>query len=140
MSSLDAKFKGSIFRNDRPIILACRRDQAVTMGVRVAYDASGYPVGQALARKVSDGLFYKWSAVSGTSYDSPCVLFDVCTDSAQLANNGGVLTGVSGSTLLRGIIKGLVYTDNLVEADAGFKTQLKSTDVVDSGGVKITKF
>lgn len=140
MASQDAKAKQQIFRKDNPIILACRRDQAVLMGVRVVYNSDGYLPGQALARKVSDGLFYKWSAVSGLTYDSPCVLFDQATDSDQLGNNGGVLTGVSGSTLLRGLIKALVYTGSLVEADAGFKTALKSSDVVDSGGVAITKF
>lgn len=140
MSNLDAKFQGQIFRKDNPIILACRRDQAVILGVRVAYDSSGFLPGQCIVRKPSDGLFYKWSAASGGSFDSPMVLFDQCTDSDQLANNNGVTTGVSGSTLLRGLAKALVYTGNLVDGDAGFKTALKSVDVVDSGGVAITRF
>lgn len=140
MSQLDAKFSGQIFRKDNPIILATRRDQAVFMGVRVAYDSNGYMPGQALARETSSGLFKKWSAVSGGTYDSPCVLFDQCTDSDQLANNHGILTGVSGSSLLRGLTKAIVYTGNLIDADAGFKTALKSTDYFDSNAIGLTKF
>ena len=141
MGVQDAHFSGSIFRKDNPIILACRRDQAVLLGAGVVYDGSDYLPGQALVRKASDGLFYRWSSASGGSYDSPCVLFDHLTVAAQQTNQdplGG--TGASGASLVRVLTKALVYTDQLVEADAGFKTQLKSTDIVDAGGVGITKF
>lgn len=140
MSQQDAKFNSQIFRKDNPIILAARRDQAVFMGVRVAYDANGYLPGQALVRETSSGLFKKWSAASGGSYDSPCVLFDSASDSDQLANNGGVTSGVAGSSLLRALMAAIVYTGNMIEADAGFKTALKSKDMVDAGGVGLTKF
>jgi hypothetical protein len=140
MANLDAKFSGQIFRKDNPIILAVRRDQAVIMGVRVAYDSGGYMPGQVLVRKVSDGLFYKWSSASGATHDSTCVLFDQATDSDQLANNHGVLTGVSGSTLLRALMKAVVYTDNLIDYDSGAKGELGAVNFVDSGSVNLTKF
>lgn len=139
MSSMDAKFKAQIFRKDNPIILACRRDQAVFLGVRVVYDNTGYMPGQVIVRKSSDGLFYKYSAASGGSFDSAMVLFDQATDSDQLGAGGG-LSGVSGSTLLRGLAKAFVYTGNLIDYSAGAKTALGAVDVVDSGGVAITKF
>jgi hypothetical protein len=140
MANLDAKFSGQIFRKDNPIILACRRDQAVFFGVRVAYDPTGYLPGQCIVRNVGTGLWQKWSAASGASNDSPYVLFDPCTDSAQLANNGGVTAGVSGSTLLRGLGKAQVYTNLLVDYDAAFKALIKSIDRQDSGGNLITGF
>jgi len=139
MGTQDAKFKGSIYRKDSPIILACRRDQAVFLGARIVYDATGYLPGQALVRKQSDGLFYKWSVASGSAYDSPVVLYDDCTSDQQLADGSG-LAGVSGASLVRVLAQALVYTSMLVDADAGFLTALKSKTIVDSMGTSITKF
>lgn len=139
MASQDAKFNGSIFRKDNPLILAARRDQAVFMGVRVVYNAAGYLPGQIIVRKSSDGLFYKFSAASGGSYDSAMVLFDQATNDDQLAAGEG-LGGVSGATLLRGLAKALVYTNNLLDYDANSKAALGAKDIVDAGGVAITKF
>jgi hypothetical protein len=138
MGSQDARFDGEIFRQDNPIILACRRDKAVLIGARIIYNSDGYMPGQALARKTSDGLFYKWSAISGGTYDTPCVLFDKMDDDAQLADGGG-LGGVSGASLVRAVVEGIVYTGLLLEADAAFKTAIKSVALVDAGGVAMTK-
>jgi hypothetical protein len=140
MGVQDAKFNNEIFRKDNPIVLACRRDLAAFMGARLIYNSAGYLPGQCLARKVSDGLFYKWSAVSGGTYDSPCILFDTLSDSDQLASGEG-LGGASGASLVRVLInaKG-VYTTALIEYDAAFKTARKTVDQVDAGGVAITTF
>ena len=147
MGSQDAKFNKQIFRKDNPIILACRRDQAVFLSARILYDGDDYLPGQALVRLNTggnSGLFQRWSAASGASYDSPCVLFDQSLAVDQLADFGGsspVGGGASGAgVLVRVLTKALVYKSMLVEADAGFKTQLKSTDVTDAAGVTITKF
>ena len=140
MGSQDALFNSSIFRKDNPIVLACRRDLASFMGVRLTPTTDDYMAGQCLVRVTSTGLFSRWSAASGGTYDSPCILFDQVTAPAQAINGAGVQTGVSGSTLARGIMGGLVYTTLLTDYDSNFKTQLKSTDRTDSGGVQITKF
>lgn len=141
MGSQDALFNSSIFRKDNPIILACRRDLASFMGVRLVYSAYDYMPGQALVRVTSTGLFDRWSNASGGTYDSPCVLFEQVTNPQQQANSAGAtLTGVSGSTLARAIMGGLVYTANLIDADAGFKTALKSIDRYDSNATEMTKF
>jgi hypothetical protein len=141
MGSQDALFSGSIFRKDNPIILACRRDLAAFMGARLVYSAYDYMPGQALVRVTSTGLFDRWSNASGGTYDSPCVLFDQVTNPAQQENSaGGTLSGVSGSTLARALIKGIVYTANLIDADSGFKTALKSIDRFDSAATQLTTF
>jgi hypothetical protein len=142
MGSQDALFNNQIFRKDNPIILACRRDQAVFMGARVIYDSTGYLPGNCLVRVTSTGLFSKWSAASGGTYDSPCVMFDQLTNDQETAGfTGGVSTGVSGASLVRVLTaaKG-VYTANLIDYDSNFKTQLKSKDMTDAGGVGITLF
>ena len=139
MGTMDAKFNGQIFRKDNPIILAMKRELAAFIGARIVYDANGYLPGQALVRKQSDGLFYKWAAASGGAYDSPCILFDTCTQYDQFADGDG-LAGASGASLVRGIIEGIVYTNNIVGADSTFLTALHATAVVDAGGVALTKF
>lgn len=144
MGSQDALYSGQIFRKDNPIILACRRDQAVFMGVRLVYSAYDYMPGECLVRYSSganSGLFDRWSNASGSSYDSPCVLFDQVTNPAQQENNpGGVLTGVSGSTLARAIMKGIVYTSLLVDFDSNFLTQIKGISLYDSAATEMTRF
>lgn len=145
MGAQDALFNNQIFRKDNPIILACRRDQAVFMGARVVYDAAGYLPGNCLVRVTAaganQGLFRKWSAASGSTYDSPCVMFDQLTQDQQDVGVEGSTTGISGASLVRVLIKAAgVYTANLIEYDSNFKTQLKSKDMVDAGGVGITIF
>lgn len=139
MGVQDANFNAQIFRKDNPIILACRRDKAVFMGARLTYDGNDYNPGACLVRVTSTGLFSRWSAASGGTYDSPCVLFDQVTVSAQQANQDGS-SGASAATLVRVLMEAIVYTGNLIEGDANFKTAIKSVDRTDSGGVQMTKF
>lgn len=152
MGNLDARFKNQIFRKDNPIIIAANRHQAKFIGIRIPFDANGYMPGQVLAANPvasgGDGLYYKWSAllpaaqgggpVSGT-LTANCVLFDQATNYDQFADGDG-LAGVSGATLVRGLIAAEVYTNNLVDYTASAKTGLGSKDYVDAGGVAITKF
>lgn len=140
MASQDALFNSSIFRKDNPIILAARRELAKFIGVRLAYDAAGYKPGQCLVRKVSDGLFYKFSAASGSTYDSACVLFDQVTVDQEQANGGGTQSGVAASTLSRALIGGLVYTGLLLDYDSTMKSALSAKDVTPAGGVQMTSF
>lgn len=139
MGHQDAKFKSQIFRKDNPIIIAAKRERAIFLGGRIAYDSTGYLPGQCLVRKVSDGLFYKWSAASGSSYDSPVVLFDQATDYDQLADGSGQ-GGVSGASLVRVLAGAIVYTTLLVDYDATFKTALGGRDYIDAAGTQLTKF
>lgn len=140
MASQDALFNSSIFRKDNPIIIAARRELAKLIGIRLAYDAAGYMPGQCLVRKVSDGLFYKFSAASGVSYDSACVLFDQVTVDQETANGGGSQSGVQASTLSRALVGGIVYKGLLLDYDANMKTALSAKDITDAGGVQMTSF
>ena len=140
MSQQDANFQSQIFRKDNPIILAMRRDKAQFIGARIAFDGDDYIIGQALVRKPSDGLFYRWSAASGGSYDTPCVLYDNCLGFDFSEDGAPSATGAQGAPLVRGLISGTVYTNKLVGSDANFLTALKAVNVVDAGGVAMTKF
>jgi hypothetical protein len=142
MSQQDANFNPQIFRKDNPIILAMRRDLASFIGVRLVYNAAGYLPGQVIARTTSTGLFSKYSAVSGGTIDTVCVLFDQCSadDQAAVESPAGTTTGISGSSLVRAIAAGYVYTGSLIDYSSGAKTALGSADLVDSGGNAITKF
>jgi len=148
MGTQDARFSNQIFRYDNPIILACRRDQAVFIGVRIPYDATGYLPGQVLAYNPTDGLYYKYSAslpsdqgggaVSGTLTAS-VVLFDQANQDQQLADGSG-LAGVSGASLVRALAGAVVYTANLIDYTSQAKSQLGGKDRVDAGGVGLTRF
>lgn len=129
-SAIDANVNTQIFRKDNPIILACRRDLAQISPVRLALDASGYKAGQVLARKSSDGLFYKYSAASGTSA-ATCVLFENVSADDQPA---------TGAALARAVFTGLVMTDKLLDYSAQAKTDLKSRDYTDASSTNVTLF
>jgi hypothetical protein len=141
MAQLDANFNSSIFRKDWPIIIAMRRDLASFIGVRVPFDANGYLPGQVLAYNSSTQLFNKWSAVSGSLTPS-CILYDGCDlqSQQQVAQPPGSTSGVSGSSLLRALAGGFVYTNMLVDYNSTAKSGLGATDLTDSGGNLITKF
>ena len=140
MANQDAKFSGSLFRKDNRVILACRRDKAEFMGARIVYDGADYHPGQVLVRKASDGLFYRFSAASGGSYDSPCVLFDDVLVADFQSEGAPSATGVQAAPLARVLMAADVYTSLLVDYDSNAKTALKSKDMVDAAGVAITKF
>lgn len=128
---LDANVNNEIFRKDWTAIIAKRRDLASISAARMKLDQDGYNAGQVVARKVSDGLFYKWSAVSGGAYDTVSVLFEDVTADDQSA---------TGGDLARIITAGYVYKDKLTEYDSTAKTQMGAVEQTDASGVTIVKF
>lgn len=130
-SPLDADVVTEVVRFDQPIILATRRDLAEIRPARLKVDLTGYRAGQVLARRVSTGEFEKWSAVSGASYDTVCILFESLTALDQPA---------TGTALARVIAGGRVYTSRCIELDATARTQLGARDQTDARGVAILKF
>lgn len=137
MGSIDARYSGEIFRKNHPIILAMRRDLAVIRPARVDNISAAYSAGQVLGRDPADGLFKKWSAVSGGSYDTVCILLEDLEYPEAFVEGE---TGVTGSALGRVCTQGLVFEDKLTELDAGAKTQLGGKTQVDADGVNVLKF
>lgn len=123
--NLDAKVDNEIFRKDFPIILALNRHLAKITPVRLAHDTDGYPAGQCLARNQSTGYFEKFSAVSGGSIDSHCILFE--------SIDGEQFTGSTGTAVGRGLVAADVYEDNCTDLDATFKTAIGGRTIVNNG-------
>lgn len=127
-NGLDSTFNGQIFRKDHPMVLATNRQLATIFGIRLEYNANGYPAGQVLSKDTSDGLFKKYSLASGT-YPAQCILFENIDGPAS-----------SGTALARGIFGGLVFTGILTDYSAQAKADLSAKDLSASDGVGVTKF
>lgn len=134
-SAIDAEVNNQIFRKDWAAIIAYRRDLATIEPVRLQYDANGYPAGQCLARVTSTGVFGKYSAVSGLSIDTPCVLFE----SVIAADEGtpGV-DAPTGGALARAIFAGYVYKSKLLDYTG--PSQLGGKEMTDATGITVVKF
>lgn len=130
-SAIDAEVNNSIFRKDWAAIIAYRRDLATLEPVRLQFDAGGYLAGQVLARVTSTGVFGKFSAVSGSANDSPCVLFENVT----VSDENSALTGGS---LARAIFAGYVYKGKLLDYTG--PSQLGGKEMTDATGITVVKF
>lgn len=132
-TGIDAEVNNSIFRKDFPIVIAKRRDLAQISPVRLAYDAAGYLAGQCIARVTSTGIFGKWSAVSGSSVDTKCVLLDnVLSYEENSALTGGALS--------RAVFSGYVYKGVLGDYVAGSSLGSAAVEQTDASGVTVVKF
>lgn len=133
-SSIDAEVNNSIFRKDYVNIIAIRRELSQLSPGRLYNDGSDYLPGQCLAREVSSGMFKRWSAVSGGTYDTPCVLFEsVLTSNFDASVTGGALARVIMSTAG-------VYKSKLVNYDSGFKTAIGAKEMTDATSITLVKF
>jgi hypothetical protein len=130
-SAIDAEVNNEIFRKDWSAIIAYRRDLASIEPARLAYDAAGYLAGQCLARVTSTGVFGKWSAVSGLSTDTPCVLME----NVPVSDENSALTGGS---LARAIFTGFVYKAKLLDYTGA--SQLGGKEMTDATGITVVKF
>lgn len=132
-SGIDAEVNNQIFRKDFSAIIAKRRDLASIGPVRLYDDSNDYLAGEVLARITSTGVFKRWSAASGASYDSVCVLFE-----NVLAYEFDAT--VTGGALARAIMGGYVYKDKLVDYDSGAKSAMAAVEQTDASGVTVVKF
>lgn len=130
--NLDAKIDNEIFRKDHPIILSGNRQLASITGARLYHDTDGYDAGQVVARITSTGLFKKWSAASGGTYDTVSVLLSPV--------DGDEFLGSTGTALGRVATGGEVFKDKLIELDSTAITQMKARTIVGSDGVSVLKY
>lgn len=132
-SAIDAEINNQIFRKDFGAVIAMRRDLASLQPARLFNDGNPYYMGQCLARDTSSGVFKRWSAVSGSANDSPCVLFeDVLAYQFDATVTGGALARV--------LTAAYVFKDKLVDYSAGFKTAVVGKEITDASGVTVVKF
>lgn len=132
-SGIDAEVNNQIFRKDFSAIIAKRRDLASIAPVRLFGDGNDYLAGQIIARLTSTGQFKRWSAVSGGSYDTPCVLFE-----NVLAYEFD--STVTGGALARAIVGGYVYQAKLIDYNSQALTALAGVNQTDASGIVVTKF
>jgi hypothetical protein len=134
-TAIDAEVNNQIFRKDYPMVIALRRELAQISAVRLQYDANGYSAGQVLARVVSTGIFGKYSAVSGSTVDSVCVLFEN-VESYTEGTQG--VDAPTGGALARAIFSGFVFASKLIDYTGA--TQLAGRQYTDASGIAIVKF
>lgn len=140
-SAIDATVNNQVFRKDWAAIIACRRDLAVIEPVRLKSDSDGYFAGQVLARVSASGggyaagQFGKWSAVSGLSTDTVCVLAETVTPTDMGVPNSD---GPTGGSLARAIMSGLVYKSKLI--DYVNASQVSGKEITDATGITVVKF
>lgn len=132
-SAIDAEVNNQIFRKDFPMVLAKRRDLATLSPVRLKGDDNDYLAGQCLARRVSTGIFERWSAVSGATNDSQCVLFQ-----SVLAYE--FEASVTGGALAQGIFAGFLKKERLLDYVAGSSLGSGAKEQTDATGLTVVKF
>lgn len=127
----DAGFKSEILRKDNPIIIAANRHLAKIAGIRLAYNADGYPAGQVLARNSVTGLYAKYDDAASAVATAKGVLLDELKAEDMTSASGAV------SRLLYG---GEVFKDKLTGLDANGETDLSAKTIVDGSGTSILSF
>ena len=122
-------YNGEIFRKDHLMIFASNRHLASIKAINVT-PAEAHTPGQIMARDDGDGVFKKFSAVSGGSYTSVCVLMDeVTTDE-----------GDGSKAILRGIFSGELYKSALLDYNATALSDMGGKIVTDAQGDEILHF
>lgn len=133
-SAIDSEINNQIFRKDYPMVIALRRDLTQLSPVRLAGDGNDFIAGQCLARNTSTGEFQRFSAVSGGSYDTPCVLFQ-----SVLAYEFDAT--VTSGTLARAIMSAAgLYKSKLIDYNSAFKTAISGREITDATGLTVVKF
>lgn len=133
MASTDVSFDGEIFRHDRSLVISSNRQLASILGVRLAYDASGYEAGRVLARNTVTGLYQKYDNGGSSGLDTAkCVLLEKKI-LADFASSGD-------SQAAAAVFGGEVYKDNLTGLDTAAETDLGAKTLVLPGSVTILKF
>lgn len=135
MNMLDARFKGEIFRQDYPQIIAMDRHLAKLIPARFQYSAAVLQAGQAVGRRTADGYFYPYmqSATGGEGTGVGVLLdyLDFTGATGSGANGYGTRMGrvcVGGAPL---------FNANLVGATGNFLSDVKGRVVTDATGTAL---
>jgi len=124
----DASYKDNIFRKDHYMIFAANRHLASIKPIKTQSTDELKP-GQVMARNTSSGYFEKFSAVSGGSYDSACVIIDELSSSEA-----------TGTSVLRGVFGGELVKSALSDYDSNANTALGAKEITSGTGTEIVKF
>lgn len=137
MPNVDANFASEVLRRDDPNIIAANRQQALILGVRLAYQSEGYTAGEVLALNSDDGLYYPYDDGGSSGLNTAvCVL----EQSVRATDFPGTTTAIADSALAAAIFGGVVYYDKLGGIDANGVTDLKGRRITDVSGVNLMIF
>lgn len=136
MASVDARFNGSIFRFDQPLVIAMNRSSAVLVGVRLRYQSGGYAAGTVLARNTTDGFYQAYNDAGSSGINTAaCILFE-----AHAAEDFDGTASTSTTTAV-GIFGGCaVYKDRLTGYDANALTDLKGRIIIGASSDELILF
>jgi Bacteriophage lambda head decoration protein D len=133
MANLDGFFSPQIFRKDYPQIIATNVHLATFLGVRLAYNANGYLVGQCLALNSSTGLFQNYVSSGPNGTGTAVGFLAYAVDVSEFQSTTGT---VVQAAVFTGELNNSVLTGNDATAD----TQLQARRFQGSLGVSIYKF
>ncbi len=137
MPNVDANFASEVLRHDDPNIIAANRQQALFLGVRLAYQSAGYTAGEALALNSVDGLYYPYND-AGSSGLNTCVA--ILEQPVRATDFPGTTVAKADSALAAAIFGGVVYYDKIGGIDANGVTDLKGRRITDVSGVNLMIF
>ncbi len=138
MPNVDASFNSEVLRRDDPNIIAANRQQAVLLGVRLAYNASGYLAGTVLGQNSTNKMFYAYNDSGASGIDTAvCVLESIVkvTDFVDTTANS-----VNNSVLAPAIFGATVFYAKLTDLDANAITDLHGRKVTDVTGTDLLIF
>jgi hypothetical protein len=130
MSGIDATTSGNIFRKDYPMVIAQNRQHAVLIGVRLAYNPSGWIAGQVVARNSVSGYWdaYSNGASSGLGTAAGVLFHDLLDAPSGMAAAAQI------------IVKGELYQQKLIGLDSNAISNLGARSVTDGAGTQILMF
>jgi hypothetical protein len=132
MGNLDGFFNPQIFRKDWPQIIATNVHLATFLGVRLAYNSSGYTAGQCLALNSSTGLFQNYASGGPNGTGTAVGFLYASVDVSEFPS-------ATGSVVERMVTTGELVNSLLIGNDSTADTQLQARRFQGSLGVVIYK-
>ncbi len=138
MPNVDANFVSEVLRRDDPNIIAANRQQAILLGVRLPYSASGYKAGTVLAQNTVNNMFYPYDNSGASGLDNAACVLESIVKVTEFADT--TANSVNNSVLGVGIFGGTVFYNKLTGIDANGVTDLKGRRVSDVTGADLLIF
>lgn len=131
MSNSDAQFRSEVLRYDDAQIIATKRELALFLGVRLAYDSAGYKAGDVLSKNSTSGLFQKYDPDGASGTDAAKAVLEKAVAATEFDDT---THSVANSVLTHAIFGGVVFYAKLNDTDG---SDLDSNGVTDLGGRRI---
>jgi hypothetical protein len=138
MQNLDASFTAEVTRRDDPNIIALDRQKALFLGVRLAYDASGYAAGVVLGKNTTSGLWMKYSDAGSSGENTAVAVLEKPVAAASFVDT--TPQSSANSVVVPAIFGGTVFYSKLTGIDANGITDLRGRRISDVTGADLLVF